>query len=348
MKKEKELELSNYWDDFQIRVNETIDALKEKKLPQLQRLTVHLTESCNMKCGYCNFRFNKNEMKKELVIKIIDDFVDMNGRIIHFTGGEPTIVSYFEDICKYAKEKGLTVSSNTNALKKINTKYIDKLKLSFDTCDLEDFNKMVGVNSFDKVVSNIKEYSNEMKDKMLSITAVLNKNTYKNMESLVKFVEENFDVYNLYFSNYKGNNKDYAFEDYMIKDMFDNYIPKVLDYFEKTNNRYSKRQLELYKFEDFVNKEARFEVNKKIPCTIQLSELTIDINGIVYNCSHLYRDFVKPKEKIDVNKIHLSKAFLLSKESLNNKYVCIDKKCLSGCNTNLIGFNKTVFMKKYI
>ena len=36
------LELSNYWDDFKTRVNSTIDCLSEGKLPQLERLTVHL------------------------------------------------------------------------------------------------------------------------------------------------------------------------------------------------------------------------------------------------------------------------------------------------------------------
>lgn len=346
--KENELELSNYWDDFQIRVNETIDAMEENKFPPLQRLTVHLTESCNMNCNYCNFKFDKYEMPFELAKKIVDDFVDMNGRIIHFTGGEPTVVSYFEELCKYSKEQGLTVSSNTNALKKISTKYIDKLKLSFDTPIPEEFNKIVGSNCFDKVVQNIKEYSEEMKDKMLSITAVLNKNTYKDMLELAQFVDKEFDVYNLYFSNYKGCNSDFAFEDDMIDDMFENYIPKTMKFFNESGNEYSERQLSLYRFHDFVNKEERFEVNKEVPCTIQLSELTIDIKGGIHNCSHLYRDFVKPAVEINVKDTHLKDAFLKSKESLEGKYTCIDKKCLSGCNTNLIGFNRTVQSKQKI
>lgn len=344
----EKLELSNYWDDFQIRVNETIDALNSNSLPPLQRLTVHITESCNMRCDYCNMNFNSNEMELNLVKKIINDFASMGGRIIHFTGGEPTVYKHFEYICQYAKEKGLTVSSNTNALKYIDTTNIDKLKASFDTSDKSQFDKTVGTISFDKVVSNMKKYSSEMENKMLSITAVLNRQTYRDMLSLVKFVEENFNVYNLYFSNYKGDNPEYAFSDDEILDMFDNYIPDVLDYFLKTGNTYSHRQLSLYKPHDFVNKLERFEENKIIPCTIQLSEMTIDINGDCYNCSHLYRDGVRYRNPINVSKLHLQDCFFELKNRLNGNYTCLDKKCLSGCNTNLIGFNKTVHKKEKI
>ena len=69
-----ELELSNYWDDFKERVNETIDCLQKGELPGLERLTVHLTEQCNFRCDYCNMRFSKRTMEKELAKKIIDEY----------------------------------------------------------------------------------------------------------------------------------------------------------------------------------------------------------------------------------------------------------------------------------
>lgn len=348
MNKENTLELSNYWDDFQIRVNETIDALEKGNFPPLQRLTVHITESCNMHCDYCNMHFDSSEMEFDTIIKIIDDFSEMGGRIIHFTGGEPTIYKKFEYICEYAKSKGLTVSSNTNALKLISTENVDKLKASFDTSDADFFNKTVGTKSFDQVVENMKVYSSGMDGKMLSITAVLNRQTYKGMLPLVKFVQENFKVYNLYFSNYKGSNPEYGFTDDEITDMFENYIPEVLDFFLKTGNEYSHRQLSLYKPHDFVNKLERFEENRIVPCTIQLSEMTIDIHGNCYNCSHLYRDGVRPDNPINVNDMHLKDCFFELKTRLKGNYTLLHDFCLSGCNTNLIGFNKTVSSKQKI
>jgi MoaA/NifB/PqqE/SkfB family radical SAM enzyme len=340
--KNNKLEISNYWDDFQIRVNDTIDTLNAGKLPSLQRLTVHITESCNMKCGYCNMHFQSKEIDFKLLKKIIDDYSDMNGKTIHFTGGEPTVYKYFEEACAYAKSKGLTVTSNTNGLKRVDTSNIDKFKTSFDTCYSDKFDKMVGTKSFDKVVENMKIYSKELDKKMISITAVLNKNTYKDMLALVQFVEENFNVYNLYFSNYKGNDPEYAFTDDEIDDMFENYIPAVLDFFKKTGNTYSHKQLELYKPHDFVNKKERFEINKTLPCTIQLSEMTIDIDGNCHNCSHLFRDGVRPDENINVNNMSLKDCFHKIKSNLGGNYTCLDDFCLSGCNTNLIGFNQTV------
>ena len=94
----------------------------------------------------------------------------MGGSTIHFTGGEPTVVPYIEEIFAYAKSKGLIVSANTNAYKRINTDNIDKLKTSFDTPYADEFNATIGISSFEKVVDNMRIYSKEMKEKMLSIT----------------------------------------------------------------------------------------------------------------------------------------------------------------------------------
>ena len=342
------LELSNYWDDFQVRVNETIDCIQRGELPKLQRLTVHLTNSCNFHCEYCNMHFSSCFMNKSLAMKIVDDYVKMGGRIIHFTGGEPSIVPYIDEILSYAKSKGLVVSMNTNGYKRIDVRNVDKLKASFDLANKEEFNRTMGIDCFDTVVENMKYYSQEMAEKMLSITAVLNRKTYRHMLELAKFVQDNFKVYNLYFSNYKGENSDFAFTVDEIDDMFQNYIPKVLEYFKQTGNNYSYKQLKLYKPTDFLNSSCRFEENMRIPCYIQLSEMTIDVDGRCYNCSHLYRDGVVPYVNINVTNKDLALCFKELKESLKGNYVCLSDKCLSGCNTNLIGFNKTVSLKRKI
>lgn len=338
------LELSNYWDDFQIRVNEMIECLSRKEFPKLERLTVHLTENCNFRCKYCNMKFSTRTMEEILVKKIINEYAEMGGSTIHFTGGEPMVVPYIEEIFAYAKSKGLIVSANTNAYKRINTDNIDKLKTSFDTPYADEFNATIGISSFEKVVDNMRIYSKEMKEKMLSITAVLNAKTYRHMLELAKFVNENFVVYNLYYSNYKGSNPEFAFTDEQIEDMFQNHIPKVLEFFKQTGNEYSYKQLSLYKRGDFRNVDCRFEENKHIPCYIQLSEMTIDVDGNCYDCSHLYRDGVVPDEIINIKNNTLQNCF----EKRKNRYtdvsnmICISEKCLNGCNKNLIGFNKAV------
>lgn len=342
------IELSNYWDDFELRVNSTINCIKRNRLPKLERLTVHLTDRCNFRCSYCNMHFSKNTMSKHLSFKIVNEYAAMGGNVIHFTGGEPSVVPYIQELFKYSKDQGLQVSSNTNAFMRMDTQYIDKLKCSFDTPIAADFNKTMGVNSFEQVVENMKYYSDTMKDKMLSITAVLNKNTYKTMLNLAQFVQENFNVYNLYYSNYKGSNAGFAFSDAQIEDMFKNYIPKTLDYFRATNNRYSFNQLSLYNPTDFINADCRFESNRTTPCYIQLSEMTIDVSGSCHNCSHLYRDGVTPAVNVSVADKSVEDCFKKLKNDLNGNYVYLSDKCLNGCNANLIGFNKAVDRQEYI
>lgn len=344
MNSRDELLKDNYWDDFEERVNETILSLKDGLKPSLKRLTVHITESCNFRCEYCNMCFNKTQrtMDFELAKKITKEYAEANGSTIHFTGGEPTIVPYFEELCAYAKSLGLKVSSNTNAFKYVDVKNIDKLKTSFDTPFKNVTDSIVNVNgAFDTIVANMKDYSIKMKDKMLSITAVLNRNTYKDMLELAKFVNENFSVYNLYFSNYKGTDPNMAFTDSEIEDMFTNYIPKVKEFFLETENEYSFKQLDLYKPSDFIALPDRFEQNKTIPCYIQLSEMTIDVDGSCHNCSHNFRDGYKPYN-VNVSDRSLVDCFNEIKENLNGNWTNISKHCLSGCNCNLMGFNRAV------
>lgn len=335
--------VDNYWDDFIERVNETVDTLKVGKLPSLSRLTIHLTESCNFRCDYCNVCFTSKTMDKYLAFRITKEYSKLGGKTIHFTGGEPTIVSYFEELCEYAKSCGLSVSCNTNLYKKIDCTNINKLKTSFDTPYKDVYNKIVGVDSFDTVVANLKAYGDEMKAKgdIVSMTAVLDRNTYKSMLDLAKFVHSEFDVYNLYFSNYKGDNPDFAFTNEEIDDMFTNYIPKVKDFFREVGDEYSLKQLELYVPSDFIANPNRFEQNKTIPCYIQLSEMTIDVDGRCYNCSHTFRDGYKPFD-VNVKEKSLGDAFKEVKSKLNGKYTLISKYCLSGCNCNLMGFNRKV------
>jgi MoaA/NifB/PqqE/SkfB family radical SAM enzyme len=274
--------------------------------------------------------------------KIIKEFAEMNGSIIHFTGGEPTIHPNFEELCSYAKSLGLQVSTNTNCLKKIDTKSIDKLKASFDTCDKDKYNQMVELYCFDEVVNNLKSYSNSMGGKMLSITAVLNKQTFRDMLKLAVFCKENFKLYNLYYSNYKGNNSDFAFSKEEIEEMFSFNIPETIKYFDSVGEQYSCKQLRLYTKKDFINGE-RFDENLTIPCYIQLSEMVIDTNGFCHNCSHLFRDGVS-KSDINVTLYNLADCFRNVKSEMRNVscFTHLSNKCLTGCNRNLIGFNKAV------
>lgn len=51
---------------------------------------------------------------------------------------------------------------------------------------------------------------------------------------------------------------------------------------------------------------------------------------------------------VNVRDKSLSECFKEMKESLKGCYTFLSEKCLNGCNTNLIGFNRTVDKGEYI
>ena len=53
---------SKYWDEFELRTIETVNAMKNGSLPPLRRLSVHLTRKCNMACKYCNDPHNSGTL----------------------------------------------------------------------------------------------------------------------------------------------------------------------------------------------------------------------------------------------------------------------------------------------
>lgn len=332
------LDRCNYWDDFSARVNDTARTVLSGSKPGLSRLTVHLTKACNFRCEYCNMCFQPKMMPLATAKKIVDE---MPQGTIHFTGGEPTIIPYLAEICAYAKAKGLTVSLNTNGFKRIDVSNVDKLKASFDTGNREMFNRMVGAPAFDTVVSNYKHYSLKMKRKMFSITAVLSKLTYRDMLPLAQFVYKKFKVHNLYYSAYKGINNLHCFAPLDVNRLFAKNIPETLKFFTKMKAEYSRRQLTLYTKEDFAL-TTRFPSNYTTPCYLQLSEMVVDVNGVCHDCSHLYRDGVITKTPLNVNDTPLLECFTKLKNVPEPNNTLISKKCLTGCNRNLCGFNRTV------
>ena len=42
---------SKYWDDFQIRADETVKAIQNGKKPKVRRVACFITDKCNFKGG---------------------------------------------------------------------------------------------------------------------------------------------------------------------------------------------------------------------------------------------------------------------------------------------------------
>jgi len=55
---------SKYWDLFELRIQETVDALRNNTLPPLRRLSLHITNKCKYGCNKKLVTFNKEVLKQ--------------------------------------------------------------------------------------------------------------------------------------------------------------------------------------------------------------------------------------------------------------------------------------------
>ena len=89
--------------------------MENKKLS----INFHITEKCNMKCGYCFAKYSGDaclEHKLSLCqyCKIVDQIKQEGFSKISFAGGEPTIFQRILEFIRYAKESGLTTMLISN------------------------------------------------------------------------------------------------------------------------------------------------------------------------------------------------------------------------------------------
>lgn len=301
---------SLYWDDFSRRINETVEAIKNKTIPPVRRVAVFITNQCNFRCDYCNMCLNNKQLSKKKFEEVIKKHG--NTAIIHITGGEPSLVKW---LYLYIEEnKDVRFHLNTNAFIKP-PKNIKRLKVSLDSHNEEYFNKLVHhKNAFQKVIQNIKEACEYT---TVSITCVLSKENYKDTPEFMKFCRTEFPkLYAVFFSIYKGNNKRFKFSQEDINIFFNEIRPKL----EKEMDEESRAL-----FNETINEKFRLiqgvrfpENSLNNPCYISMSERVIDWNGEEGFCFHLFRDKIQMK--------------------CGKKYV----ECKYGCNRRLIMFNEEV------
>jgi len=300
---------SEYWDDFERREKETIECIRTMTPIPVRRVAVFITERCNFKCTYCHVNQTPISVPKLRFNEIINEYGGKS--IIHITGGEPSCVPWLYDYID--GHWGYKFNLNTNAFL-TPPKNVNRMKISFDTCDEELFNKLVGVDAFESVTYNIEE---ACKNSTVSLTCVLSKQTYNKTVELAQYCAKNFKgLYALFFSIYKGTNPNFLMTNDDINIFYETIKPKL----ERELNTES---LEL--LNETLDKKIRLqrwlrfpENDLSQPCYISMSERVVAPTGEIFLCSHLYRDGIF--------------------ESEPKKY----PRCSYGCNTRLVKFNNDV------
>ena len=185
----------------------TLEVYKHKKERKPDRLYVNLDERCNENCVFCVVKGNNvgkfGSMTKSEAKKIIKEFINNNGKIIVFTGGEPTLRKDLPDIVKYAVsfDKLKAVSIITNGTMLANKNYLERLidvdkknKVSF-CFSLHSHKKEISElltnskNTFNKTITGIE---NVIKRRKISIYQVITSKNYKDLLEFSKFLNKNY------------------------------------------------------------------------------------------------------------------------------------------------------------
>ena len=126
---------------------------------------LELTEGCNHKCGYCSNPFADNRLVKPTIRETeiaLSELLANKVFSIVLTGGEPftnrPVLHYSID---KLMDEPTEVYVNTNLSQPLRQLDIDRLKkvdyvlVSFPSHIEDKFNKIVGANSYQKVLANL-------------------------------------------------------------------------------------------------------------------------------------------------------------------------------------------------
>lgn len=117
---------------FEESLKSSIPSLKlHSEIPTITDITIEITNLCNERCVHCYIPNKMKDHGKSMTVsnvkKLIDEFAEIHGKSITFTGGEVFLHSSFEEILDYAQYKGLQISIYSNLIT-LNSKHVHKLK----------------------------------------------------------------------------------------------------------------------------------------------------------------------------------------------------------------------------
>jgi len=167
-------------------------------------IDIEVTNYCNLKCPYCDTTLHGEKMKRGFISdnevkKIIDEGSDNGLYSIKFNiRGEPLLHPKIDYFIRYAKQKKIIdVYFNTNAMllteemsERLVDSNLDRISISFDGHNKENYEKNRVGSSFEKVINNVENFrrvkekrgANNLKIRVQSVmfpNAQLNLKKYK-------------------------------------------------------------------------------------------------------------------------------------------------------------------------
>lgn len=125
----------------------------------IENLIVELTSLCNLKCIHCGYRSIRphREINRDCLVSIIKQLKDKGLKTIMFTGGEPTLYPYLQDIILFCKQNLLHVKIATNGSRMeslhplIQKNLLDEIVISVDAVLPETYKIIRGINNLPQI-----------------------------------------------------------------------------------------------------------------------------------------------------------------------------------------------------
>ena len=151
------------------RYFEAVEARETQTTAPPVCLYLEVTNRCNLLCETCPRTFEALEppadMSWELFTSIVDQSPGVARAVLHGVG-EPMLVKALPRMIRYLKDRGVYVLFNTNGTLLSARKHqalidtgLDELRVSLDAADAKSFLAVRGKNFFDRIVRNVREFT---------------------------------------------------------------------------------------------------------------------------------------------------------------------------------------------
>ena len=183
---------------------EQIQAFKDENLAAPVHVRIKPINHCNHDCWYCAYRVSNLQLGEDMDLKelisgdkmhkIADDLINMNVKAVTFTGGgEPLIYKPLPDIIEKLASGGIKVGSLSNGsnlkgrVADSFAKYATWIRVSLDAWDGPSYAKArnVSVNAFDKLMSNMRKFSDRKSNCELGSSFIIDKKNASHIYEIV-------------------------------------------------------------------------------------------------------------------------------------------------------------------
>lgn len=270
-------------------------------------IEVDPSNACNHACNFClssyihfdkykgTETFSRALMPRDMLMKLCEDFVDMNVRAVNWTGGgEPTLNKHLKEAIAYCGSHGIKMGMFTNGTLFDKWDMFETLvdnmtwiRISVDSGTKESYNKIrraKGRQDWDRMVENLTKLIEVNKSKGnkidIGVGYVISPDTYHEIIDFANF----FKDFDLTYCQYKpeiiiredgGQQRDLEF--------WRDKVGPMLEEAEKILG--DKFQINGYKLEDLATDRENFGRNYKRCLGSQISPC-VGADGHIYVCTN--------------------------------------------------------------